>query len=725
MKRFVIIGVIIVICVLIVISSFNNNDYIDFFDTECDLTIKIISGGEVKDDGTFYICRAININNDAVDYKTNIRIKIFNDEKGYAYGDVLYIRAKLFKPDEARNPGNFDYRKYLLSINVSAVVTVKNQSQITYLENDPDNILVQAGIYLNNKICTELRTILPDKDSKIIEAILLGNKEYITQDIKDDFANAGISHYMSVSGAHAIFFLMPFSYLLKLFKAKKQYRYIIEIILTILYISIAGFGIPVIRASVIIIMNKIAFLLKRDNDKIISIFIAMLILTIQAPFIIYSIGAWLSFICAFSIEFIYPRVNKFLKNIKVLNALPLKLINAISLCISVQIGILPIMINNFSEPTLFVVISNLITTPIIEFIMVIGIIMIIFGFIGISFIAELISYVVYILGEFIIFIARFISGLSTVKIFNVSYMTTVSIIVYYVILYSLLFLKPRNKVIKNILVILFISSILLNNLHFTGNVLKIVCIDVGQGDSIFIKSPSGKTYLIDCGSGNINNISENRVIPFLKSERINKLNFIALSHTDYDHISGIYCLLNEFDVEYIIMPDILFIDDIYTELVDTAKENNTEIIYLKRGDIINDGEIILKCLHPYPEYYSTNSNSLSMVLELEYRNFKGLFTGDLEAAEERLLYDGLNNYNLLKAAHHGSNNSSTSLFLEKIKPEIVLISCSKSNNFGHPGKETLERLSEHTKDIYITSNCGAITVKTNGDNIEVFEFIKE
>ena len=208
-----------------------------------------------------------------------------------------------------------------------------------------------------------------------------------------------------------------------------------------------------------------------------------------------------------------------------------------------------------------------------------------------------------------------------------------------------------------------------------------------------------------------------------------------MTHADFDHISGLKELLGEetsITIKHLILPNISYIDEAYEELVSLAKENNTKVIYIEKGDVIRDGRLSITCLHPTKEYISSSRNDYSTVLSMEYEDFKGLFVGDLEKGGENMILDATNedgermllDYDLLKVAHHGSKSSSQIEFLNIVLPEISIISCGKNNSYGHPNEEVLERLQEIDSKIYITMDSGAITVNTDGKRMGIKEYLK-
>ena len=248
---------------------------------------------------------------------------------------------------------------------------------------------------------------------------------------------------------------------------------------------------------------------------------------------------------------------------------------------------------------------------------------------------------------------------------------------------------------------------------------RIACLDVGQGDGTVIEIENQWNILIDGGSTNKSALGQYQLIPYLKSRGISRLDGIYISHTDEDHISGVRQLLEYIGkgltvlrVENLILPDWQDVQDNknYQQLIQLAETAGTRILTVRAGDKIKYGQTRLEVLWPPEGASGTEVNEDAMVLEMTSGNFKGIFTGDIgKETEEKLLQNGiLEDIDFLKVAHHGSKYSTGEEFLETVKPEMAVISCSATNTYGHPSPDTLQRLEEAGAEIKITKNDGAV-----------------
>lgn len=254
-------------------------------------------------------------------------------------------------------------------------------------------------------------------------------------------------------------------------------------------------------------------------------------------------------------------------------------------------------------------------------------------------------------------------------------------------------------------------------------------LDVGQGDAIYVKTRGGNTFLIDGGSSSEEQIGTYILEPFLKYQGQDRVDYWLVSHGDEDHISGIREVIENrlLEVGCLILPKAGMIletageergrDTACLELEALAQETGIPVLWMEAGDHLQDGKLWIRCLGPESGTAYESKNAASMVLHLEYENLRILLTGDLEGAgEQRLLSRELllDDYDILKVAHHGSKYSTGEAFLLQVQPKISLISCDEKNSYGHPHEELLDRLELIGSRVYMTPQSGAVTVISDG-----------
>ena len=277
------------------------------------------------------------------------------------------------------------------------------------------------------------------------------------------------------------------------------------------------------------------------------------------------------------------------------------------------------------------------------------------------------------------------------------------------------------------------AGILILGYHPAGS-LKVICLDVGQGDGILVETPEDHHFLIDGGSSSQSDLGRYCLLPALKSQGISWLDGIFISHTDQDHINGVKELLEYMGkglttirAGYLILPAWVERPDAWRELAETAKTAGVKVVTAEKGDELLCGRVSFSVLWPEKNAAGKDVNEEAMVMKLSFGEFRMLFTGDIGAdTEKKLLAAGvLEDVDCLKVGHHGSRYSTTEAFLEKIKPEVAIISCSSANTYGHPSPETVERLKEAGSQVEYTMKNGAITVETDGKKLKIGRFRKD
>lgn len=251
--------------------------------------------------------------------------------------------------------------------------------------------------------------------------------------------------------------------------------------------------------------------------------------------------------------------------------------------------------------------------------------------------------------------------------------------------------------------------------------LEVHFIDVGQGDSIFIKLPNGETMLIDAGD----NGKEKVIIEYLTKLKINRIDYIVGTHADADHIGGLDGVIDYFEIGKVYLPLDGKTTSTYLSVLESIDRKGLEIITAWSGmqiikTKIGEMDLILDILGPVKEYRS-NTNDNSVVIKMTYGKSKFLFTGDMEqSAEKDLIATGVDlRADVLKVGHHGSETSTTEQFLSLVNPQIAVIMVGEGNKYNHPHQQILTRLTEKGITIYRTDLMGTIVILSNGNDIKV------
>ena len=245
-------------------------------------------------------------------------------------------------------------------------------------------------------------------------------------------------------------------------------------------------------------------------------------------------------------------------------------------------------------------------------------------------------------------------------------------------------------------------------------------IDVGQADSALIEC-DGETMMIDGG-----NVADSNVVAaYLKKEDVTELNYVVCSHAHEDHVGGLSGALSVTKADNISAPKTEANTKAYKNFKKKAEEQNVEIKHPNVGDEIQLGSSTVEFLGPVDEN-GKDLNSTSIVLKITYGNTSFLFTGDAEKeSENEMLSKGYDlSCDILKLGHHGSSTSTTNKFLTATSPAIAIVSCGKDNDYGHPHKETMNKLNNDHITVYRTDSDGTILAETDGNTYAITTNLK-
>ncbi len=662
-------------------------------------------------------------------------------------GNIIKVRGKLRQFEEAANKGNFDSRKYYLSLGFYGKIEA---GTIEIINSDYSGI--RQGLYeLRMEIIERLEKLCSDNNgifsiinnkNGIIGAIILGDKTDLDSDIKELYSVSGIAHILAISGLHISFIGMAIYRLLR-----RRFRFLfsaaVSIPVVLSFGILSGFGISTIRAIIMFILKIIGEVLGRKYDAITAISLAGLVLLVQNPFVVCNSGFQMSFGAIIAIVLILPIVEEILNTDN-------KIIKVLSANFTISLVMNPILAWNYYELPTFSFLLNIVVVPLMSVVIVSSIVGIFCSCIMFGF-GKVVIFPGCGILELYTFLCNIINKSSVASIVVGQPKVTI-IIVYYAILLVVLFglknirtkytraEKERNIIKKETGLVMekkakkerrikgqnvklrlacIVGFLLLNCLiyYIPNPGFYITFINVGQGDGILIHGDNGTKVMVDGGSTSEKQVAKNCIVPYLKAEGIGTIDYSIITHTDKDHISGILEILennnsNRIRIKNLVMPDINMKDNTYNELIEKAKLKKINVLYIKKGDTLSLGKTKIKCIYPETTTTASDKNDYCTVLSVKNKTSKILLTGDISKEIEEKIKDNIEeNYTVLKVAHHGSNYSSSEKFLKKVNPKYSIISVGKNNSYGHPGNETMERLRKQGGVIYRTDEKGGITIR--------------
>lgn len=684
-------------------------------------------------------------------------------------GSNVTIKGTAFIFENATNPGQFDQRNYYAIMDIHYgmynCVLKSESSSYSHFKNYLFNIRKKAS--------DKLDSLLPPVEASIMKTMLLGEKSQMDSELKALYQRNGIAHILAISGLHISLLGIGLFKLLRKMNMHIKNAAFLSSILVILYGLLTGFSVSGLRAIFMFCFAMTGTIIGRAYDLVTGWSVSFLSIMLINPLYIHHSGFIFSFCCIIGIFYLIPAMcteasfsqhfspfaEKSLPKIQRFYRLylaphgykPSPIFNKLLTGGSMTLIGMPIYFYYYYQMPIYSMFLNFLVIPVMSILVTAG-----FFLLTISYISILLSlpfrYVIIGILKIFEFMAEFFETLPF-HFYTPGAPSLLQCIIYTLILSVVIIFKDKLKLcIKWCIAILAILILLLR----IRPPLEITMLDVGQGESIFIRNNENSicipgltrdySILVDGGSTSVKEVGKYRIIPFLKYQGASSLDLIVITHPDKDHVNGILELIDTaksegLKLKRIALPDISpsSQDKSYKEIEKKCMEHGLEIIYLSRGDIISSKNIVLnqkesqiyttkdkssqnvltiKCLSPTSGFNPQDINEASIVLLASYQNIDMLLTGDIQGNAEKNCISYLAKLNtekieILKVSHHGSKNSTPSDLLNTIHPSISLISSGKDNSYGHPHKETLDRLAKYAPNgqILRTDEQGAISLE--------------
>ena len=673
----------------------------------------------------------------------------------WQYGDVLRLPLKLRTPRNFQTPGRFDYAGYLARRGLYLTAFVWDDKKIEKVE--PDN---RADTGLRHRLEHVRRTVgaffdthLSATPAAILRALIIGDKSRLEPELRDSFTRVGVAHVLAISGLHiglvatlaygAWWWILARSQYVLLRWSVPKLAALFTLPVVLLYAGLAGGSVSTLRAVIMVTIFLSALLLDQKEEVFRSLALAALIVSLIWPGAIFDISFQLSFVAVLAIFLGLHRFQSWWDNRDETQAVYLSLwrrrlrrwailYGLVSL--SATVGTLPLVAAHFHTVPLVGFVANLLLVPFL------GSAAVVLGLAAAALVfihTGAATLVVWCAGAVVsagVWMVEAIAALPFAAVHFVT-LTLFELILFYTFCVSLLFyLRLQPSGLRRVFFSCLFGLMLCDGLYwltqrYFQTELRVSFLDVGQGDAAVVEFPGSHVMVIDAGGFTSQTFDSGRAIvaPFLWQRKIGRIDTLVLSHPNLDHYGGLEFLAEHFGVTAFWFngeerPD----SRRFGRLMATLQENDIQTHTLCRDTPNQEiGGVQIQILHPSCGQTGLDTNDASLVLRLSHGEVDILFSGDVEAAGERILLVTPTQLEseILKVPHHGSRSSSTQPFLEAVSPQVAIASLGYRNRFRFPAPEVVDRYERRGTALLRTDQAGTVTVRSDGKSYRVETFL--
>lgn len=677
--------------------------------------------------------------------KAKTLINVYSNKKNavkFNIGDTYTFEGKLRAPFEVTNPSQFDYGKYLKNFNVFSVFYA-NDKDCKFL---PEKLrlkwkFLQGLNNVRNDILQTHAKYLKSPNLELLGGIVFGDDAVSTpDDIKDSFKHSGLLHILAASGMNVALIYGIWFFILRRFRVPFNITVSSGIFVIIFYALMTGLGASVIRATFMLIFILVGKLIDRDAHSISLLSFVALLMLIYNPAFINDVGFQLSFMVTFGLLVMTPLINKyvneknedqektFLSNIKSV------LLGAVFIPLIAQIWVAPIQMYYFNSFSLYSLFANILSLPFVTVISFGGFVSSVLALIKpiADFVCMVFDFVLNPILTGLVMVSDYFSNLPH-SLIQIPQPSVFQIILYYTIVLLIIAILKFGQNKKLIIATSTLSLVLVAScLNFHAQLpLETIAFDVQNADAFLIRTPKNKYFLIDSGKTAYKDGKTSAkmiILEYLKDKGIKNIEGFIITHFDSDHAGGAVDLINNLNIKNVYVNSLDDKSNLAKKIYKCVKQKkNTKILCANCNEIIySEGDLKIKDFVANVGVKGSDEydNENSIITLVSDKNFNELFMGDAGV----MAFDKIQKYlpqkvEVLKVGHHGAKNVVNKEMLDRINPELALISTGL-NNYGHPNGVTLDILERHEVKVLRTDRKNAIKVEENSSRYKAYSYYK-
>ncbi|GEM_PF-1530485 len=651
-------------------------------------------------------------------------------------GDEITVRGEVFLPWAARNPGEFDYRQLLLRQGIGYLLSADEITEPLRASRSFRTALLRLRSAVTESILQRLSTPAGDDAAAVVVALLTGERDYVSDELQDDFRTAGLAHLLAISGLHVMAVGGGVRAVLSRFTSR-VHSDLVAVAVILLYAVFAGGRPSVTRAALLFGAQIGAGQLRRRSDPLNLLATCACLMLLQNPHMVFDVGFQMSFGAFWSLVSLRPVI---MESLPCAGTRAIR--SALSVGISVWLVIFPLSLYHFGSASWLGLVVNPVITPLFFFIFLSVQLTAIAALVGLP--SELLHLLCRPLSVFL-GVVRVLGLLPGEIGLEICTPVLLWIVATLLAVGRTSFRRPlspvpllrfgslgRRRTFVSFVAWVLVSILLIISPGGGSNLLRVTVFDVGQGDCILVEKPGGETLLIDTGPPFFYSegaVAEEAVWPYLDERGIDELDHLVLTHGHLDHTGGASALLQRVGVGKLWLGPMCEAGarlECEPEISAAVKEMKIPVRRAISGQKIGVAGVEVKILWPetdVPGFFDLNEASTA--LRVSYGQWSMLCMGDVEGLGERavvdLYGDGLNSV-VLKVGHHGSDAGSEDAFLQYVSPQVAVIPTGP-NPYGHPSAATVARLEAHGAMVLTTEKAGAVIFETDGANYRVMSMI--